>query len=89
MLDRATDMASTLELGMNSVERMTDYLEYDSEASPVLPHNRCRCIDISTRLRHAIQQSATYSGPDSSHVMHAGLMRGGRTVGSWRWQTWS
>ena len=88
MLDEATDMASALELGMNSVERMTEYLDYDSEAPPILPHNRCRCIDINTHLWYAIQQNATYSGPGSSHVMHAGLTRGCRTGGSWRWRAW-
>ena len=41
MLSYATSMGSQAEMGMNSVERMMEYLEYDSEAPPILPHNRC------------------------------------------------
>lgn len=41
MLSYATSMGSRAEMGMNSVERMTEYLEYESEAPAVMPDNRC------------------------------------------------
>ena len=44
MLNFATSMGSEVEMSMNSVERMTEYLEYDSEAPPILPDNRCRAF---------------------------------------------
>jgi hypothetical protein len=41
MLSYATSMGSQAEMGMNSVERMTEYLDYSSEAPAILPDNRC------------------------------------------------
>ena len=40
LLNWATRMGSEMEMGMNSVERMSEYLEYDSEAPAVIEGNR-------------------------------------------------
>ena len=51
MLSYATSMGSQAEMGMNSVERMTEYLDYDSEAPPIHPYNRCRTFAfMSTQI---------------------------------------
>jgi hypothetical protein len=54
LLNWATRMGSEMEMGMNSVERMTEYLKYSSEAPPVIEDNRC-----SNRRLHP----ATLCGP--------------------------
>ena len=36
-----TRQTTELEMGMNSVERMTEYLAYDSERPSIVPDNRC------------------------------------------------
>ena len=60
MLSYATSMGSQAEMGMNSVERMTEYLEYDSEAPPILPDNRCRAF-ASRLLEHACLAPVSYT----------------------------
>lgn len=44
LLNWATRMGSELEMGMNSVERMSEYLAYRSEAPPVIEGNRCALL---------------------------------------------
>lgn len=40
LLNPATRYASEMEMGMNAVERLTEYLQYPSEASAVIDNNR-------------------------------------------------
>ena len=50
LLNWATRMGSELEMGMNSVERMSEYLTYASEAPAVVEGNRCRPRSCFTRV---------------------------------------
>lgn len=53
MLSYATSMGSQAEMGMNSVERMTEYMDYESEAPAILPDNRYCCTYPSVLQRCA------------------------------------
>lgn len=41
IMNWATRQTTELEMGMNSVERVTEYLAYDSERPAIVPGNRC------------------------------------------------
>jgi hypothetical protein len=48
MLSAASVTVTQAELGMNSVERMTEYLNYEDEAPAIIPENRCACPAVSS-----------------------------------------
>ena len=41
LMNWATRQGTELELGMNSVERMSEYLSFESERPAIIPSNRC------------------------------------------------
>jgi ABC-type multidrug transport system fused ATPase/permease subunit len=51
IMNWATRQTTELEMGMNSVERMTEYLAYESERPAVVPGNRYARF-VSWRLLH-------------------------------------
>jgi ABC-type multidrug transport system fused ATPase/permease subunit len=64
LLNWATRMGSEMEMCMNSVERMTEYLKYSSEAPPVIEGSRCppcapRCSAPTCPIQHASQTVLT------------------------------
>lgn len=81
----ATRQGTELEMGMNSVERMTEYLAYDSEKPAVIPGNRCAFRLIRTappRVRHTHARHA--SCPRSATIfmtaMHVASAEAPRTM---------
>ena len=62
LMNWATRQGTELELGMNSVERMSEYLTHESERPAIIHDNRCRCEPlISPILRYIAFDRVWYS----------------------------
>jgi hypothetical protein len=53
LMNWATRQGTELEMGMNSVERMTEYLQHTSERAAVVPGNRCAPAQCMACMHHA------------------------------------
>ncbi|NJR43417.1 MAG: hypothetical protein HC767_12910 [Akkermansiaceae bacterium] len=83
LLNWATRMGSEMEMGMNSVERMTEYLKYTSEAPPVIEGNRCVPSAASVIPRPLpCHTQAQYASAALQRIVctHAGQSPGGRST---------
>ena len=70
IMNWATRQATNLEMGMNSVERLTEYLEYDSERPAIVEGNRCRCFWHRLILLVACVHAEAQSSALPWHAQH-------------------
>lgn len=75
----ATRQGTELEMGMNSVERMTEYLTYESEKPAIIPGNRCARRFTPQMVSQPAAPAPTSAVSSSTSLCATGIHSVGRT----------